>query len=257
MNLTEFKSQEIGKNVQCLIFDSRGRILESDDVLLSFSNTDFNVFSDTVFCGMEAAFEQLAVGEEITFDCIETQIHTRKSQFDFLVKRIPDELGEMRFGWVIYDYGAQYQKIFELQQERNLAEIQYNKLEREASKLREEKYAIEKLYGELKSGESSQYILVKSDSLLVNLDLTEILYFEAYGDYIKVHTPQKIYVTYKTMKSVEASLPTNQFFRIHRSYMVRLDKIQNIEQLSVEVGEKLLPIGKQYKSLLIDKMGQL
>ena len=59
------------------------------------------------------------------------------------------------------------------------------------------------------------------------------------------------------MKKVEASLPENQFFRIHRSYIVRLDKIKNIEQLSVEVNDKALPIGKSYKALLIEKMGQL
>lgn len=257
MNLAEFKSQEIGKNVQFLIFDAQGTVLASDDVLLKMTGSEFNVFDDTMFCGMEESFAQLSEGEELKFDCIETNLAGRDSHYDFLIKRIPDEEGTLRFGWVIYDYGEQYQKIFELQQERNLAEIQYNRVEREALKLREERDAIERLYGELKEGSSSQYILVKSDSLLVNLDLTEILYFEAYGDYIKVHTPNKMYVTYNTMKSVESSLPQNQFFRIHRSFIVRLDKIKNIEQLSLEVGDKVLPIGKSFKTALVEKMGQL
>jgi len=257
MNLTEFKSQEIAKNVQFLIFDKDGKVLESDEVLLKTKGSNFNVFHDTMFSGMEGAFAKLAMGAELKFDCIETDLMGRSSHYDFLIKRIPDEDDDIRFGWIIYDHGEQYQKIFELQQERNLAEIQYNRVEREATKLREEKDAIDKLYGELKEGGSSQYILVKSDSLLINLDLTEILYFEAYGDYIKVHTPNKMYVTYNTMKAVEVSLPRNQFFRIHRSYIVRLDKIKNIEQLSVEMGEKVLPIGKSYKTALVEKMGQL
>ncbi|MDW3191200.1 MAG: LytTR family DNA-binding domain-containing protein [Cytophagales bacterium] len=109
----------------------------------------------------------------------------------------------------------------------------------------------------MQDDQSSQFILVKADNLLVNVDLRDILYLEAYGDYIKVHTSDKIYVTYNTMKNMEASMPKNQFFRIHRSFIIRLDKVVNIEQLSVLIGDKTLPIGKNYKTDLVEKMGQL
>ncbi len=253
MDLKELKYREANKNTQVVLFNKNGDILESDDTLAKVSGTDFNVFSDTIFCGMEDSLEDLGINESLDLDCINTDFSGKTSHYDFSLVKLKED----QIGLVVHDYGKQYEKIFELQQERNLAEIQANKAEREASKLKEEKDAIERLYNELLSNDSSEYILLKSDNLLVNLDLKDILYFEAYGDYIKVHTPDKMYVTYNTMKKVESSLPENQFFRIHRSYIVRLDKIKNIEQLSVEINNKALPIGKSYKSLLVEKMGQL
>jgi len=257
MTLEEFKTIEIGRNAQSIIFDELGRVIESDDILIELSGSEFNVFDDTMFSGMQDAFKMLSIGEDLKFDCIETEIMDRKSYYDFLVKRIPDQGQEKRWGWIVFDYSDQYKKVLELQQERNLAEMQYNKIERESTKLKEEKDAIQLLYKELLKDSNVQYTLVKSDNLLINLDLKDILFFEAYGDYIKVHTKNKMYVTYNTMKSIEVSLPKNQFFRIHRSYIVRLDKVKNIEQLSADIGDKVLPIGKNHKASLIQKIGQL
>lgn len=254
MDLEEIKYREANKNIQVVIFNETGAIIESDDALIKLAGSDFNVFSDTMFCGMEEMLMELNPNESITFDCVNIDLLGKTSYYDFTVAKLADD---SKFSWVISDFGKQYEKIYELQQERNLAEIKAHKAEREAIKLKEEKDAIDRLFQELQGNTSSQYILVKSDNLLVNIDLNEILYFEAYGDYIKVHTPNKMYVTYNTMKSVESSLPENQFFRIHRSYIIRLDKISNIEQLSVEISDKTLPIGKSYKSELVEKIGQL
>ncbi len=254
MNLEEIKYKEANKHIQVVIFDESGAVIESDDSLVKLSETDFNVFADTMFCGMEDMLLALNPHESVTFDCVNLDLAGKSSHYDFTISRLDDS---GKFSWVINDFGKQYEKIYELQQERNLAEIKANKAEREALKLKEEKEAIDRLFQELQDNSSSQYILLKSDNLLLNLDLADILYFEAYGDYIKVHTPNKMYVTYNTMKSVEASLPQKQFFRIHRSYIVRLDKIKNIEQLSVEIADRTLPIGKSYKSLLVEKIGQL
>ncbi len=257
MNLTQFRTEETGNNVQTVIFNTKGEVLESDDVLTTITDSKFNVFADTMFSGMEETFGQIPVGEALEFDCIETDINGRSSHYDFLIKRIPDEDSEPRFGLVIYDFGKQYQKVFELQQERNLAEMMYVETQKMAIKFKEEKDAIDQLFRKLQEDTSSEYILVKSDTLLVNLNLNEILYFEGYGDYVKVYTSNKMYITYNTLKAVETSLPENQFFRIHRSFIIRLDKIKNIEQLSVEIGGKVLPIGKSHKAALIEKIGQL
>ncbi|MEO9483583.1 MAG: LytTR family transcriptional regulator DNA-binding domain-containing protein [Ekhidna sp.] len=256
MDLAEIRNREARKSIQVILFDETGAVLESDDTLIKIDTSNFNVYRDTMFCGMETMLADLPYQESISFDCVNTDIAGKTSHYDFLVTKVDEETN--RFSWVIHDYGKQYNKIFELQQERNLAEIKAHKAERATLKLKEEKEAIDRLFQELQgNSSSSQYILVKSDNLLVNIDLNEILYFEAYGDYIKVHTPSKMYVTYNTMKSVEVSLPEKQFFRIHRSYIIRLDKIKNIEQLSVEISDKTLPIGKSYKAELVEKIGQL
>lgn len=257
MDLDEIRNREASKSIQVVVFDEAGAVLESDDAFVKINSAKFNVFADTMFCGMESVLEELEPEESISFDCVNVDIAGKTSHYDFNISKVDDQ-NTTKFVWVIHDYGRQYEKIYELQQERNLAEIKAHKAEREMLRLQEERDAIDRLFQELQgSSSSSQYILVKSDNLLVNIDLNEILYFEAYGDYIKVHTPNKMYVTYNTMKSVESSLPENEFFRIHRSFIIRLDKIRNIEQLSVEINDKTLPIGKSYKSELVEKIGQL
>ncbi|MEO9869150.1 LytR/AlgR family response regulator transcription factor [Ekhidna sp.] len=256
MNLRDLKFEPLDKSSQVIIFDESGLIIESDDSLVKVKGKSFNIFSDSMFCGMNEMFSQMKEEEEMSFDCIEIDLFGRTSHYDFIVKRL-DNRSASNFVWIIYDFGMQYEKIFELQQERNIAEIRAKKADRESRKLREEKDAIEKLYNELQGDSASQYILVKADNLLVNLDLSDVYYFEAYGDYIKVHTTDKMYVTYNTMKKLESSLPSKHFFRIHRSYIVRLDKVKNIEQYSLVVKDKVLHIGKNYKSSLLDKIGQL
>lgn len=256
MDLEEIKNKVATQNTQVILFDDSGAVSASDDNLVKISGTDFNIFSDTMFCGMEEMLASLQENESTSFDCINVDIAGKTSHYDFIITKLNSSESN-KYSLVIQDFGKQYEKIYELQQERNLAEIKAYKAEREAIRLKEEKDAIDRLFQELQGQSSTQYVLVKSDNLLVNIDMKEILYFEAYGDYIKVHTPSKMYVTYNTMKNVEASLPENQFFRIHRSYIIRLDKIKNIEQLSVEISDKTLPIGKSYKAELVEKIGQL
>lgn len=253
MNLQKLKYDFVERLSQIITFNDKGVILESDDTIVPAKGSDLNIFEDTLFCGMEDLLMGLSIRETLTFDCINADLFGKTSYFDLIVQRIEED----KFALIMCDFGDQYNKIFELQQERNLAEIQAKKAQREVSKVKEEKETLEKLYQDLLEGQSSQFILVKADNLLINLDLSDINYLEAYGDYIKVHTSGKVYVTYNTMKNMESSLPENQFFRIHRSYMIRLDKVVNIEQLSVLIGEKNLPIGKAYKSALIEKLGQL
>ncbi len=253
MNLKEIKFGPFEQFSQVILFDREGKIKESDDTIVKVSETSFNVFQDSFLCGMEELVFDLKVNEPLTFDCINTDLFGKTSHFDLMVKPVDDD----HYALIIYDFGTQYDRIFELQQERNVAEIQAKRAQRETNKAQQEKETLEKLYHELQEGLSSQFILVKADNLLVNVDLRDIHYLEAYGDYIKVHTKDKVYVTYNTMKNMEASMPKNQFFRIHRSFIIRLDKVVNIEQLSVLIGDKTLPIGKNYKTDLVEKMGQL
>lgn len=255
MNLKEIKFSPFERFSQVIIFDRNGKILESDDTIVKVTNSSFNLFQDSFLSGMEELIFDLRTNDPLTFECINTDLFGKTSHYDLLIR--PMEEGSDQYAFIIYDFGAQYDRIFELQQERNVAEIQAKKAQRETTKIQQEKETLEQLYNELQDDQSSQFILVKADNLLVNVDLRDILFLEAYGDYIKVHTNDKVYVTYNTMKNMEASMPKNQFFRIHRSFIIRLDKVVNIEQLSVLIGDKTLPIGKNYKTDLVEKMGQL
>ena len=98
---------------------------------------------------------------------------------------------------------------------------------------------------------------MKIDSLLVRLKLNDIGYVEAYGDYIKVHTKDKTHVSYAKLKNIEELLPAIKFTRIHRSYIININKIETMNQQNVQVGEKILPISLTYKEELLSKIQKL
>lgn len=100
-------------------------------------------------------------------------------------------------------------------------------------------------------------IYLKIDSLLVRFNLQDIFWIEAYGDYVKVKTAAKVYVVYATLRSVEEALPASEFIRIHRSYIVRIDKIVNIDATNLQIEKKILPIGSSYRKKLLEKINTL
>jgi DNA-binding LytR/AlgR family response regulator len=118
--------------------------------------------------------------------------------------------------------------------------------------------AVEKIRSELgKSSEAFEdSIFVKSDKKLHRLFYDEIFFIEGLKDYVIIKTAKSRIVTLQTMKSLEIKLPQHNFKRIHRSYIINLDKIKSVIGNNVEIeinGEKSkLPIGKIYRDDLLD-----
>lgn len=112
------------------------------------------------------------------------------------------------------------------------------------------------LYALVEGKEDEGVIFVKSNSRLVKVKTTDILFVEALKDYVVINTPEAKYTIHSTMKDIQRKLPQKDFQRIHRSYIVRLDKIIAIEQPNVviEGGKKLLPIGGSYKDELFSRI---
>jgi len=98
----------------------------------------------------------------------------------------------------------------------------------------------------------SDFIFVKADKKLVKIKYDEIFYIEGLKDYVIIRTTTGRVITLQTMKSLEAKLPSNLFKRIHRSYIVALDKIDAIVGNMVEINKKHLPIGKNYREQLLE-----
>lgn len=109
---------------------------------------------------------------------------------------------------------------------------------------------------ELKTGEGlavqgnvPKTILVKSDYKLVQLELDRILYIEGLKDYVKIvlaDDPKPI-LTLMSMKQLEDNLPSNQFIRVHRSFIVQPSKIRVIERNRIVFGKQYIPISDSYK----------
>ena len=104
----------------------------------------------------------------------------------------------------------------------------------------------------IKTGNSSiSTIVIKADKKLYQLDTTDILYLQAYGDYVKVFTKDKMLITKERLTNLEGQLPEDSFQRIHRSYIVALAAIEFVEGNQVKVGEELLPVAITYREQLL------
>ncbi|MFT5384780.1 MAG: DNA-binding LytR/AlgR family response regulator [Saprospiraceae bacterium] len=95
------------------------------------------------------------------------------------------------------------------------------------------------------------YLFIKADKKLYKVDFQDILYLQAYGDYVKIFTKDKMLVTKERLANVEAELPKNHFQKIHRSYIIALSAIRFIEGNQVQVEETKLPIAATYKEELM------
>lgn len=255
MNLKDLKFSSFDAISQILTFDEQGVVTDSDNTLAKLEPGTSNVFEVFAFLeGMQEVVFSVQEGKPLAFNCVHLSFIGYESHFDFTIQKLPEK---GRYSLLVTDFKEQYRRVFELQQERNIRDIETKKLERDKKRIMEEKEAIKRLYADFQQSGSSEFVLVKSDNLLVNVDLNSVKYFEAYGDYIKVHTEDKMYIIHNRMKNIEDQLPPGKFKRVHRSFIVPLDKIKNIEQMSLSVADKIIPIGKQYKQDLLKEMKML
>jgi len=100
-------------------------------------------------------------------------------------------------------------------------------------------------------------IFIKHNSRYLRVDGNEILWIEAIGDYVEIHTTSKKYTVHTTMKAIEKKMPEGAFIRVHRSYIVRLASIHEIEDNTLIVNKKLIPIGKSYRPGLLKSLNLL
>lgn len=98
------------------------------------------------------------------------------------------------------------------------------------------------------------YFYLKDKGALIKIVLSDVLYFEALGDYVKIHTKEKKYAMRITMKNIETKLDFNDFVRVHRSYIVALSHVDKIKDHTVIIGGESLPIADSYKKVVLEKM---
>jgi DNA-binding LytR/AlgR family response regulator len=99
-----------------------------------------------------------------------------------------------------------------------------------------------------------EFIFVKDSTLTRRLRFDDILYIEAMGDYVKFHTTQKVHTIYGKLKLVEQKLPASKFMRIHRSYIVAINKIEALENGGIAIGNRFIPVADSYRKALNDRL---
>jgi two-component system LytT family response regulator len=96
------------------------------------------------------------------------------------------------------------------------------------------------------SHRNEPHIFIKVDKKMMKINIDEILFIEGMKEYIKVTTAEKTYITHKSLTSLTEELPAEQFLRIHKSYIIALNKVKSIEGNRIQIHTHTLPIGRNY-----------
>ncbi|MFY7670618.1 LytR/AlgR family response regulator transcription factor [Tenacibaculum sp. MEBiC06402] len=120
-------------------------------------------------------------------------------------------------------------------------------------------FSFERFYQSVQKARSiinknSNQIVLKSDKKLFLIQYDDILYIESLGDYIKVNTQNQSLVVYKTMNTIIDLLPDNKFMRVHKSFIINLEKMNYIEGNQVVIEDYKISIGQKYKTTFLDRI---
>ncbi len=104
---------------------------------------------------------------------------------------------------------------------------------------------------------AEDFFYVNENKRMVRINMENIIYIESLRDYVRIVTTEKKVITHQHLSDFEAKLPSDRFMRIHRSVIVAIDKIQSYTSTLIDVGEKELPIGRNYKDDVQSKLSRL
>lgn len=107
-----------------------------------------------------------------------------------------------------------------------------------------------------KQEEAEDTLFIKSDGVLVKINIEDILFVEALGDYIKLVTETERHIVHSTMKAFVAKLP-DTFLRVHKSHIVNLKKVRKLEDNNIELAGSQIPVSRNNKKILIERLAQL
>lgn len=97
------------------------------------------------------------------------------------------------------------------------------------------------------AGQEHEFMFVKADYKTIRVDFKDVLWIEGLKDYIVIHTKDQKIITLLSMNKMMEKLPDSKFLRVHRSFIVSLQRIDSIEKSRIKVGAKEIPIGEVYK----------
>ncbi|MBI9036033.1 MAG: response regulator transcription factor [Bacteroidales bacterium] len=98
-------------------------------------------------------------------------------------------------------------------------------------------------------------IFVKTEYRLEKIKVSEILYIEGMNEYLRIVTENKKIMTLQNFKSMEEMLPGNNFLRVHKSYIVAINKIESIERNRIHIQKTIIPISASYKATFFNRIG--
>jgi DNA-binding LytR/AlgR family response regulator len=105
--------------------------------------------------------------------------------------------------------------------------------------------------------DEDEFIFIRDSNVIRRLKIEDILYAEAMGDYVKLHTQQKFFAIHTPLKTVEDRLHGPKFIRVHRSYIVAVQKIDTLQDGALVIGGKTVPVADAFRAALNKRMNIL
>ncbi|MCK4814471.1 response regulator transcription factor [bacterium] len=106
----------------------------------------------------------------------------------------------------------------------------------------------------LKHAGSEPFIYIKRNKTMVKLLLKDILFIESLKDYIRIHTDKESYMTKQQISVIEKNLPDEHFLRVHKSFIVSIEKITTFSPNYIGINDKQIPIGRSYKAYVLNNL---
>lgn len=111
-----------------------------------------------------------------------------------------------------------------------------------------------KIFDNSKHPSAEENIFVKVNSRLLKINSKDIFLIEALADYVAIHTSAKRYVVHSSLKSIEGKLSSSDFIRIHNSFIVRVDMISEIEDGTITINKKIVPVSRAHRKTLMNRL---
>ena len=97
-------------------------------------------------------------------------------------------------------------------------------------------------------------LFLKVDGRYVRLDLDDVLYVESLGDYVTFRTSSEKYIVHSTLKNIDDKIKNKKFLKVHRSYIVNLSKVVDIEEANMVIHDKVIPISRAHRPVLMNRI---
>ena len=107
--------------------------------------------------------------------------------------------------------------------------------------------AIDKVQTDQEDSSRKEYMFVKTEYRMERISFSDILYIEGKGAYLRIITQKKKIMTLLSFQGMESLLPSDNFIRIHKSFIVAMNKIESIERNRIKIGAEFIPIGLSYR----------
>ncbi|MEX1003725.1 MAG: LytTR family DNA-binding domain-containing protein [Crocinitomicaceae bacterium] len=126
-----------------------------------------------------------------------------------------------------------------------------NRFDQAVNKILEIKSAVKS------NSDEKDHLFIKKNKGFSRVNFSDITYLEALADYVQINTSEGRYTVLSTMKAIANRLPEDRFLRVHRSFIVSLEKIKRLDENMLMIDDKSIPVSRSYKDVLIQHLNLL